>query len=174
MIGEDSQWHNFYAEEFAKKLGIDYRLRSNREIDWVKYRNLKYLRGYIDKKYIVSESIALELIATVTLNPGITFAQLRSQVNSANSDDINALIAEGKIYVDLSTVTLTEQEKVHTFRDQSTYSAYSIAFNLATTNVINSVTNICENLVRLLSGMVKSLPLQQKLIKIFTCEEKRV
>jgi putative transposase len=144
MIGEDSQWHNFYAEEFAKKLGIDYRLRSNREIDWVKYRNLKYLRGYIDKKYVVSESIAVELITTVTSNPGITFAQLRSQVNSANSDDINALIAEGKIYVDLSAVTLTEQDKVHTFRDQSTSSAYSIAFNLPTTNIINSITNICE------------------------------
>lgn len=144
MIGEDNQWHNLYAEEFAEKLGLCYRLRSSHEIDWIKYRNLKYLRGYIDKKYVVSEDIVTKLITTVTSNPGITFAQLRSEVNSANSDDINALIAEGEIYVDLSAVALTEQSKVHIFRDQSTSSSYSIVFNLPTVNVINSITNICE------------------------------
>ncbi|NJL77687.1 MAG: DDE-type integrase/transposase/recombinase [Richelia sp. RM2_1_2] len=144
IIGEDNQWHNFYAEEFAKKLGICYRLRSSHEISWIKYRNLKYLRGYIDKKYVVSEENTTKLIAAVTSNPGITFAQLRTLTKSASSDDINALIAAGKIYVDLDTISLTEQEQVHIFRDQSTYSSYSIVFNLSAINRINSLTNIDE------------------------------
>lgn len=146
IMGEDNQWHNVYAEEFAKKLGICYRLRSSQEIDWIKYRNLKYLRGYIDKKYIVSHENTTKLIATVTSNPGISFAQLSTCVNSANSDDINALIAEGKFYVDLCAVPLTEQEQVHIFRDFSTFSSYSIIFNLPSINVINSLTSIDEKL----------------------------
>jgi putative transposase len=118
---------------------VYYRLRSSSEIDWIKSRNLKYLRGYLDKEYIVGEEIAATVFAVVASNPGITFAQIRSEVKEANSDDINALIAAEKIYVDLSAAPLMEQEQVHIFRDSSTAKVYSIAVNSRTSTVTESL-----------------------------------
>lgn len=91
--GEDGQWHSPPAEEYAQKFGFYYHLRSDIEIDNIKYRNIQYLKGYLNKNYIVSQEIADTVIAVVASNPGITFAQLRKQANNATIDDINALIA---------------------------------------------------------------------------------
>lgn len=124
--GEDNLWHSPPASEYVCRFGVYYRLRSNNEIDWIKYRNIKYLKDYLDKKYIVNKEISTTVIAVVASNPGITLAQLLKEASATTVDDINALIAAKKIYIDLSTAPLIEQERVHIFRDQSTAKAYSI------------------------------------------------
>ena len=137
----DTQWHNSYAEEYTNKLGIYYQLRTNSEIDWIKYRNIKYLRGYFQKEYLVREEIATNLITVVTANPGITFSQLISEVKAANSDDINALIASKNLYIDLSAAPLIESEKIHIFCNQQTAKVYSIAVDSSTQTVADSLQN---------------------------------
>ncbi|MEH2207243.1 MAG: DDE-type integrase/transposase/recombinase [Nostoc sp.] len=136
---DDDLWHSPPAEEYAQKLGVYYRLRSNIEIDWIKYRNIQYLRGYLDKQYIVSDEIANIIIAVVTLNPGITFDQLREEAKVASVDDINALIATNNIYIDLSATPLIEQERVHIFRDKVTAEAYAIAVHSRSNTVTHSL-----------------------------------
>lgn len=124
---EDGKWQDVIAQAQVGELGFYFRLRTDSEIDWVKYRNLKYLKDYLDRRYLVSEEIEENLNKIVTTQPGISLAQLLHKARIATSDDINALIATNKLYVDLSAVSLTEQERVHIFRDQVTAEAYVTA-----------------------------------------------
>ncbi|MEH2158872.1 TnsA endonuclease N-terminal domain-containing protein [Nostoc sp.] len=137
--GEDGFWHSLPAEKYAQQLNLYYHLRTNAEIDWIKYRNIKYLKGYLDKQYLVSEETSNAVLTVVNSNPGITFAQLREQVNIASVDDINALIASEKIYIDISSSPLIEQEKVHVFRDKITAEAYAIVVHSHSKKVTDSI-----------------------------------
>jgi transposase InsO family protein len=138
--GEDGRWHSPPAQEQAQKLGFYYRLCSDAKINWVKYRNIKYLRGYLDKNYVVSTQAKAAVLSLVASNPGISFSQLCQEVKDvANVDDINALIAGKQLYVDLSAVPLIEQEQVHIFRDQPTAQAYAIVVDSRTRTVADSI-----------------------------------
>jgi transposase InsO family protein len=138
--GEDGCWHSPPAQEQAQKLGFYYRLRTDAEIDWVKYRNIKYLRGYLDKNYIVDAQAKTAVLSVVTSNPGISFSQLRQEVKDvANVDDINALIATKQLYVDFSAAPLKEQQRVHIFRDRSIAQAYAIVVDSRTRSVTESL-----------------------------------
>ena len=131
ICDENGLWQDILAQEQAKKLGLYFRLRTDSEIDWIKYRNLKYLGkyldGYLDQQYVVEEEVEICIRDIVGNHPGISLSQLLEKANIANIDDVNALIAAKKIYVDLSAVSLTEQEKVSFFRDQATAEAYVTA-----------------------------------------------
>jgi len=139
LRGEDGRWHSPPASEYAQKLGCYYRLRSNAEIDRVKHRNIKYLKGYLDKNYVVNESVTAAVFSVVASNPGISFAQLRTEVKVASVDDINALIATSQVYVDLSAAPLMEQERVHIFRDQHTAETYALVVHSRTKKVTDSL-----------------------------------
>ena len=54
---EDDKWQDVLAQEQVGQLGFYFRLRIDSEIDWVRYRNLKYLKDYLDKSYSVSEPV---------------------------------------------------------------------------------------------------------------------
>ncbi|QMS92341.1 DDE-type integrase/transposase/recombinase [Nostoc edaphicum CCNP1411] len=137
--GENGQWHSPPAEEYAQKLGLYYRLRSDIEIDNIKYRNIQYLKGYLNKNYVVNQEIADTVITIVASNPGITFVQLRQKASNATIDDINALIATQNIYIDLSSSPLMEQERVYIFRDKVTAESYAIAISSRSNKVTDSL-----------------------------------
>jgi hypothetical protein len=124
---EDGKWQDVLAQEQVEQLGFYFRLRIDSEIDWVRYRNLKYLKDYLDKSYSFSEEVEDSLNTIVKAQPGISLTQLLRKARIATIDDINALIANKKLYVDLSTVSLTEQELIHIFRDEVTAEAYVTA-----------------------------------------------
>ncbi|WP_272819043.1 TnsA endonuclease N-terminal domain-containing protein [Scytonema hofmannii] len=121
---EDGQWRNLPAVAYAEKLGLYYRIRLDTEIDWIRYRNRLFLKAYNDSSYEISPEIAENLVAVVSLNPGITYWQLLDD-KQANADDINALIATQKIYLNLSAAPLAEPERVHLFQNKETAVAYS-------------------------------------------------
>lgn len=137
---EDGQWRNLPAVAYAEKLGLYYRIRLDAEIDWIKYRNRLFLNAYAAQDYQIHPEIAGSLVNLVTLNPGITYWEL-IQKHQSNSDDINALIATQRIYINLSTAPLAEPERVHLFRDQQTAVAYAQTVksqpnNVATLNLL--------------------------------------
>ncbi len=127
----DGTWVDVIVQEYVENLGYYYRLRSDSEIDWVKYRNQKYLQpykqGYLEQQYPLEENVGINLQNIITHYPGINLITLLEKANNATIDDINTLIALEKVYVDLSAVPLVEQEKVHLFRDQATGEAYITA-----------------------------------------------
>ena len=132
-IKDNGQWHSPPAKEYGEKIGVYYRLRSDREINWVKYRNYQYLKSYIHKKYSASINEASFILEIVASQPGITYSDLLLN-KEISADDINALIASKEIYVDLENTPLAEPEKVHIFRDKDTSDAYSLMLNSYQTN----------------------------------------
>ncbi|PSF37983.1 integrase [Aphanothece hegewaldii CCALA 016] len=127
----EGQWVDVIVQQYVENLGYYYRLRSDSEIDWVKYRNQKYLQpykqGYLKQQYIIDEKIEAHLKEIIINNPGINLTNLLERAKNATIDDLNILIALEKVYVNLSEVALVEQEKVHLFRDQATAEAYITA-----------------------------------------------
>lgn len=121
---EDGQWRNLPAVAYAEKLGLYYRIRLDTEIDWIRYRNRLFLKAYTDGSYEINPEIADNLVALVSLNPGITYWELLDD-KQTNADDINALIATEKIYMDLSAAPLAEPERVQLFHNQETAVAYT-------------------------------------------------
>ncbi len=129
---QEGQWLDVIFQEYVENLGYYYyRLRSDNEIDWVKYRNQKYLQpynqGYLEKQYVLNEQLESHLQEIIINNPGINLINLLEKAKNATIDDINTLIALEKVYTDLSAVALVEQERVHLFRDQATAEAYITA-----------------------------------------------
>ena len=131
ILDKNEQWQDTLAQEQCEQLGFYFCLRTDSEIDWVKYRNLKYLGkyldGYLNQKYIVGEEIQFQIEKIAKNHPGISISQLLEKIEVGTIDDVNALIANEQIYVDLSAVSLTDQKKVKIFRDKATAQAYITA-----------------------------------------------
>ncbi|QLE40443.1 DDE-type integrase/transposase/recombinase [Nostoc sp. C052] len=127
----ERQWVDVIVQEYIENLGYYYRLRSDNEIDWVKYRNQKYLQpykqGYLKQQYILNDQVEANVQEIIVNYPGINLITVLEKAKNATIDDINTLIALEKVYVNLSEVALVEQEKVHLFRDQATAEAYITA-----------------------------------------------
>lgn len=119
-------WRNPPAERSAETYGIPYQLRLDHEINWVEYRNRQFLKGYRNGSYSIDKVLEASLIAKVTGSPGITVTQLLQSIHAASQDDINALIAAGKVYTDQSTVSLTEPNKVQLFQNLETAEAFQL------------------------------------------------
>ena len=120
----DGQWHNPPAEAAAALSGIVYRLRLDREINWIEHRNRQFLRSYRDGSYPIHASEKILILDHVTTTPGITIEHLLQSIPAASSDPIYALIATGQIYTDQRAVSLTEPTKVKLFRNLETAEAY--------------------------------------------------
>lgn len=158
---EDGCWHNLPACAYAEQLGLYYRIRLDAEIDWIKYRNRLFLKAYTQPKYQVSPEIAEELVELVGCHPGITYWQLIDE-KEANADDINALIATQKIYIDLSAAPLAEPERVHLFLNQETAVAYAQMMESLGLNVSAIAAGAMGKEIPT-SGMANRLPNQLKI-----------
>jgi putative transposase len=125
--GEEGRWRCAPGERYAEQFGFFYRVRSSAEIDWVFQRNLLFLEDYLRADCPpVAENTAGAVLALVTGQPGIRLDELLRQVEGASSDDLYALIASGRLYVDLRGAALAEPERVAVFRDQETARAYAV------------------------------------------------
>ncbi|MBN3888164.1 MAG: TnsA endonuclease N-terminal domain-containing protein [Nostoc sp. JL31] len=118
---EDNQWHCPPGEDYANQFGLYYRIRSDREINWILQRNLQFLEDYYrSESLVVEEAIAQSLLAVVSSQPGITLAELLNRSTGAKSDDIYTLIIQEQIYIDLNATPLAEPERCLIFRDEQT------------------------------------------------------
>ena len=121
---EDGRWQNLPALAYAEKLGLYYRIRLDTEIDWLKYRNRLFLKAYTQPLHQLDSVRSGQILSRVSSHPGITYWELLNS-SDVDADEINVLIATGKIYIDLSAAPLAEPEKVLLFTDQPTAYAYS-------------------------------------------------
>ena len=114
VFSQDVGWHSPPVAEVVQQLGLYYRLRTDQEINWVKYRNRQFLKAYTIKTYRINVEVAHRIREQVAMTPGITYSDL-IQTKMATSDEVNALIANGEIYTDLSIASLAEPQRVHLF-----------------------------------------------------------
>ena len=127
VSAEEGRWRCPPGERYAEQFGFFYRVRSSAEIDWVFQRNLLFLEDYLRADCpAVGERAAEALLALVTGQPGVRLDVLIRQVEGASSDDVYALIATDRLYVDLRGAALAEPERVAVFRDQETARAQAV------------------------------------------------
>jgi putative transposase len=140
-----NDWDCPPGREYAEQLGFYYSVVSSSSIDWTLQRNLIFLEDYYrTTSSAVSEEAERELLTVTTSQPGISLAKLSASIQAAKRDDVFAMIATGKLYVNLSAAPLAEEpERVQVFRDRSTAEALTIAVRApAMTDMTFSVASI--------------------------------
>lgn len=113
-------WHCPPGEDYATPLGFFYRVRSSAEIDWGFQRNWLFLEDYLrDDCPAVSEVATHAVVAVVAAQPGLSLQAVLHSVKTIHKgitpDDLYALIATERIYVDLRAAPLAEPERVRVF-----------------------------------------------------------
>jgi transposase InsO family protein len=124
---ETGRWRCPPGERCAEPLGFCYRVRSSAEIDWMFQRNLRFLEDYLRADGPpVSEPAAQAILALVGEQLGIRLDVVLEQVAEASSDAVYALIAAGRLFVDLHAAPLAEPARVSVFRDEASARAYAV------------------------------------------------
>lgn len=113
---EGGNWVCPPGEAHATALGLYYRVRSSRDIDWVYQRNVLFLEDYWRVENTIAPANRETVLAHVGATPGILLDQLLDATASLVSrDDVYSLIASGAIYVDLHHAPFSEASKVAVF-----------------------------------------------------------
>lgn len=122
---EDGKWICPPGEEYAQELGLYFRVRSSKEINWIFERNMQFLDDYLRAEYLeIAEEKEEAVLSLVRKNPGITLSKLLKSIHNIQSEDIFILLVMDRIYIDLKNYLLTEPEKAEVFIDLTTASAY--------------------------------------------------
>ncbi len=120
----DGEWHCPPGEEYAKKFGLHYWVKSSAEINWVFYRNTVFLEDYLlDNKTEISSADKESVLLCVRNNPGINLQELKDAVN-VDASTIYYLIARNNIYVNLKQGLLIEPQYTRAFVDEQNALAF--------------------------------------------------
>src|SRR6266849_832062 len=115
----DGTWSCPPGEAYAKPMGLFYQIRSSREIDWIVYRNCRFLQQYRRGPRVSVSSDTVAAIRDIVMrHPGIALFDLLQTLKTETADDVYFLIVTDQLYVDLAHTLLEEPEKVQVFPDQ--------------------------------------------------------
>jgi putative transposase len=122
-----SLWQCPPGEAFAAALGMYYKLRSSKEINWVLQSNFHFLEDYLPRdSAIVDRSLRDAVAEWVADEPGLLVAQLLSRTGrDTAADTVYSMIALGELYVDLNRCRLVETDRIRVFSNQQTAEAFS-------------------------------------------------
>jgi putative transposase len=112
-----NQWRCPPGEAYAKTLGLYYRVRSAREIDWIFQRNIQFLEDYLRTENVPCATTVCErLLGYLRAAPGLSLEELfRLAEGVAGRDELYSLIATGALFVDLRKASLSEPAGVPVF-----------------------------------------------------------
>lgn len=129
VLDSDGQWRCPPGEAVAAPLGLYYRVRSSKGINWIFQRNMTFLEDYYrapDVAAQVAPPARAAIESLVTARPGLALAELLTGCAPATADDIYALLLAEQLYIDLDRFVLAEPERVPVFRDGTTARAYEL------------------------------------------------
>ena len=118
------------GEEYAFSYGLDYKIKSSSEIDWVFQRNVLFLEDYLrEDSLAVPEEVVTYIHSLVAARPGITLANLLSIIKEHDlpADRIYQLIATDRLYVDLSACALAKPDKAQLYLNLEVATMYGRA-----------------------------------------------
>ncbi|MBR8838553.1 MAG: DDE-type integrase/transposase/recombinase [Stigonema ocellatum SAG 48.90 = DSM 106950] len=146
--GLDGFWHTPPASAYAAQFGLNFYIKSDKQINWVLYRNFTFLEDY----YRVSDdsidrSVSQAILNLVREQPGITLNQLLEFTSPEYADTIYFLIAKSNIYVDLKTDLLVDSSRCPVFLDELNSVAYKMMISSSSTedNISSPVINLIPN-----------------------------
>lgn len=125
VLDENGQWRCPPAEEYAKKKGLSFRIRSSKEIDWNLQNNIRFLEDYLlEKNPTVSLPSRNIILNYVRSTPNITLDDLLSVEEAAfTADDVYKLIILDEIYVDLERFLIINFDKFPLYISKETADA---------------------------------------------------
>src|SRR6516225_5112366 len=101
-VFRESRWSCPPGEAYAAALGLYYRVRSSREIDWMFQRNIRFLEDYLRAERSVPDTARELALACVGAAPEVSLDSLFDATSQVLSrDDIFSMIATGVLHVDL-------------------------------------------------------------------------
>jgi putative transposase len=124
-VDENGNWRCPPAEAYAQSMGLSFRIRSSKDIDWTYQRNLRFLEDYLlEEKPYVSDDASNMVLKLIGDKPSISLDELLSSQAVYTADDIFTMIANGQIYVDLFNYLIVDFEGFPLFKNEDTFHAY--------------------------------------------------
>ncbi|NUX57668.1 DDE-type integrase/transposase/recombinase [Paraburkholderia youngii] len=111
-------------EEAARRLGLEYRLRSDLDLDPLACRNREFLRSYLVDAVSTPAWFRSELREYFRINAYGTLEELRQDLPHRTVDDFHAAIANGELTADLSRAFVLDADIFMVFRDAQSMDAY--------------------------------------------------
>ncbi len=123
-------WRCSPGEAAAAELGLTYRVRSSKEINWAYQRNIEFLADYLRADApLVSELTKRALLAIVQSEPGLTLTRLFELAGGkVCRDDCFTLLAQNEMYIDWCAAAITDFDEVRLFINAEIAKAFSNTF----------------------------------------------
>lgn len=121
-------WRCPPGEEYAAALGLEFRVRSSAESNWVWLRNLEFLSDYLDERCPAPAFDEVERIRAACFE-GRAWLFLKDLLGAGfavSADVLYKLIADRHLYIDLEKELLAEPERTRVYRDRCAADAYRI------------------------------------------------
>lgn len=118
-VGE--RWRSLAAEKHFAQYGLFFRIITDKDINWVLYRNIQFLQDYFRLPYPIPPESKSNIVAKCDENLGILLQDLLDQFPA---DHIYALIAYGHIYADINKEALVKTERVNVFSSKEKGEAF--------------------------------------------------
>ena len=113
---DGSRWRCPPGESYAGRLGLNYEVRSSKDINWTFQANMQFLEDYFRGTVSVPSATVEKVRALVAALPGITLGELLASVAAfCSRDQVYFLIAQGHLCIDLWSVGLSEPGTVRVF-----------------------------------------------------------
>ena len=121
-------WRCPPGEVHASALGLDYRVWSSAEINWILQRNLQFLEDYLrfDSAGATGFVDAGHQNGNRSRTRNTSAGTVGKGRGVAEPDEIYLLIATGGVYVDLSAAAIVEPDQVRVFANAETAAAYQL------------------------------------------------
>lgn len=124
-VCENGKWRCPSGEEHASKFGLYYAVRTEDDIDWIRYRNLNFLSAYKrDDGSSYDDELLRDIESICSEKKGITLRELE---NLFAPDPIYYLVVKGRLFINLSAVELIRKDDVRVFHNEDAALAYSFA-----------------------------------------------
>lgn len=122
----DGTWRCPPGEEYAKPFGFEYRIRTERDLDWNAYQNLIFLEDYFLPSCPEVEALVKEQV--FQLFNGVSYlplSDLLEQPAPITADVIYTMIVRKDLFCNLSEEPLRNPAYVRIYRDPSALEAYA-------------------------------------------------
>ncbi len=128
QLDSNGNWRCPPGEDFAQNWGLYYQVCSDKEINWIKQRNIYFLEDYLSVNLDIPTQDVVEIIKRISKTPGIKLSELIE--GDICADYIYKLIADQTVYVDLESFSLSSSsEKLSVFINKEQRAAYTAKSN---------------------------------------------
>lgn len=118
-VTAQGQWLDRAVEGLTQSMGLQFAIRTERDVPAVLVRNIQMLSDYcVADPAMVNSKLRTNAIELVRAQPGITLESLLDQVPTLTIDDAFAVIAQRAVWVDLRVALLGDRAQVQLFETE--------------------------------------------------------